>query len=50
MYALIGRLVVKYGLLFARKRYGRQITIGTGLIAVGLGIAAYLASRDVPEG
>jgi hypothetical protein len=50
MYELIGRLVVKYGLLYARKRYARQITIGTGLIAVGLGIAAYFASREVPEG
>jgi hypothetical protein len=51
MYELIGRLVVKYGLLYVRRRYSRQITVGTGLAAVALGIAvAYLATREVPEG
>jgi hypothetical protein len=50
MYALIGKLVVKYGLLYVRRHYARPITIGTGIVVVGLGIAAYLASRDVPEG
>jgi hypothetical protein len=51
IYEQIGRAVVKYGLLYARRRYSRQITIGTGLIAVAIGIAiAYLASKEVPEG
>jgi hypothetical protein len=40
------RLVVTY----VRRRYRRQIRAGMGLLAVGVGIAAYLASREVPEG
>jgi hypothetical protein len=50
MYALIGRLVVRYGLLYLRRRYRRPIRIGAGLVAVAIGIAAYWASREVPEG
>ncbi|HEY7255910.1 MAG TPA: hypothetical protein VH476_04430 [Solirubrobacterales bacterium] len=50
-YELVGRLVVKYGLLYVRRRYSRQITIGTGLVAVAVGIGlAYLATKEVPEG
>jgi hypothetical protein len=40
------RLVVNY----ARKRYRTQLRAGAGILAVGVGIAVYLASRDVPEG
>jgi len=40
------RLVVTY----VRRRYRRQIRAGMGLVAVGVGIAVYLAGRDVPEG
>jgi len=50
MYALIGKLVVRYGLLYARRRYRRPIRVGAGLAAVAIAVAAYLASRDVPEG
>ena len=50
IYRLLGppllRLVVKY----TRKRYRHQIRAGAGIVVVGVGIAAYLASRDVPEG
>ncbi len=48
IYRAIGKAVVKYGFVFVRRRYGR--TIGIGLAAVAVGIAAYIASRDVPEG
>ena len=51
MYELIGRLVVKYGLMYARRRYSRQIRIGAGLAAVAIGVVvAYLAKKEVPEG
>lgn len=50
MYALIGRVVVRAGLFYFRHQYRRQIRAGVGLAAVAVGIAAYLASRNVPEG
>jgi len=50
IYRAIGKAVVRYGILFARRRYRRQIRIGVGVAAVAVGVAAYLASRDVPEG
>lgn len=50
MYATIGKLVVRSGLFYVRHRYRRQLRAGIGLAAVGIGIAAYLASRNVPEG
>jgi hypothetical protein len=50
MYSLIGRLVVKTVFFYVRHSYRRQIRIGTGIAAVAVGIAAYFASRNVPEG
>jgi hypothetical protein len=50
IYSAIGRAVVKYGFAFIRRRYARPLRIGAGLAAVGIGVAAYLASRNVPEG
>jgi hypothetical protein len=50
IYRFIGKAVVKYGALFLRRRYARGIRIGAGLAALAVGIAAYLANRNVPEG
>jgi hypothetical protein len=50
IYRAIGKAVVRYGLQLIRRRYARQIRIWLGVGAVAVGIAAYLASRDVPEG
>jgi hypothetical protein len=50
VYRAIGKAVVKYGVRYARRRYARPLRIGAGVAAVGIGIAAYLANRDVPEG
>lgn len=50
IYSAIGKLVVRTVLFYLRKSFGRQLRIGAGLAAVAIGIAAYLASRDVPEG
>ena len=33
-----------------RRRYKREIRIGLGVAAVAVGVGAYLASRNVPEG
>ncbi len=46
----IGRLAVRYAIIYLRRRYRRPIRVGVGLAAVALGIAAYWASREVPEG
>lgn len=51
IYEMIGRLVV----YVVRRKFGRQIQIGAGLVAVGAvagaAVGAYLlASRDVEEG
>jgi hypothetical protein len=50
MYAPIGKLVVKTVVFYLRHSYRRQIRIGTGVAAVAIGVAAYFASRNVPEG
>jgi hypothetical protein len=51
MYDLIGRLVVKTAIFYVRANYSRQIRVGAGVAALVVGAAAaYLASRDVPEG
>jgi hypothetical protein len=46
----LGRAALRFGIAYLRRRYRRQIRIGAGLAAVAVGIAVYLASRDVAEG
>lgn len=50
MYATIGKLALKSGLFYVRHRYRRQLRAGVGIAAVAVGIAAYFATRNVPEG
>ena len=50
IYHWIGKFVVKTGLFFIRYRYGRQLRFAAGFGLVALGIGAYLAAREVPEG
>jgi len=50
IYRAIGKAVVKYSILFMRRRYKRQLGVGAGLAAVAVGIAVYWANRNVPEG
>ncbi|HEX5761569.1 MAG TPA: hypothetical protein VFY04_00415 [Solirubrobacterales bacterium] len=50
IYHAIGKAVVKYTTFYLRQRYARPMRIGGGLAAIGLGVALYLASRNVPEG
>lgn len=46
----LGRTAVRFALRYLRRRYRRQMRIGIGLAVAGVAVAAYLASRDVPEG
>lgn len=50
IYRAIGKAVVKYAAGYVGLRYGRAIRIGAGVFAVGVGVALYIASRNVPEG
>jgi len=46
----LGKAAMRFAVRYARRRYRRQIRIGFGLVAAGVAIAAYVASRNVPEG
>ena len=50
MYDKVGKVALRFAVVYLRRRYRRQIRIGTGVAALGLGVALYLASRNVPEG
>jgi hypothetical protein len=51
IYTWIGKAVVRYGLRYGRRRYGRQAGIALGLLIAGGGAAvAYFLTREVPEG
>ena len=51
MYNRIGRASVRFAFRYLRRRYRRETRIAfgvTGIVAVA--VAAYLATREVPEG
>ena len=50
MYDKVGKAALRFTLSYLRRRYRREIRIGAGLGVVAIGIAIYLANRDVPEG
>jgi hypothetical protein len=50
MYDKLGKSAIRFAFRYTRRRYKREIRIGIGVAAVFLGIGAYLASRNVPEG
>lgn len=52
IYDRLGSAALRFALSYVRRRYRRQIRIGLalGAAAVGLGLAAYVASRGAPEG
>jgi hypothetical protein len=49
-YDTLGKAAIRFSIKYVRRRYRRQIRIGAGLAAVALAIAAYAATRNVPEG
>lgn len=50
MYNLIGKAMVKFAFRYVRQRYRREARIALGLAVAVTAVAAYLASREVPEG
>jgi hypothetical protein len=49
-YDKLGKVAIRFAAKYVRRRYRRQIRIGAGLAAIALAIAAYAATRNVPEG
>ena len=50
IYDKLGKAALRFAVAYLRRRYRRQIRIGTGLATVAIGVAVYLANRDAPEG
>ena len=50
MYNRFGRAAIRFSVAYLRRRYRRQLRIGTGVAAAAIAVAAYLATRDVREG
>jgi hypothetical protein len=46
----VGKAAVRFAFRYLRRRYKREIRVGIGVTAALVAIAAYLASREVPEG
>jgi hypothetical protein len=49
-YDRLGKAAIRFAVKYVRYRYRRQIRIGSGVAVAAIAIAAYLASRNVPEG
>jgi hypothetical protein len=49
-YDKLGKAALRFAVAYVRRRYRRQIRIGVGLAALAVAIAAYAATRNVPEG
>jgi len=49
-YDKLGKVAIRFAFKYVRRRYRRQIRIGAGLAAAVVAIAAYAATRNVPEG
>ena len=49
-YDKLGKAAIRFSVKYVRRRYRRQIRIGSGVAVAAIAIAAYLASRNVPEG
>lgn len=51
MYNRLGRASVRFAFRYLRRRYRRETRIALGVLGVAtVAAAAYLASREVPEG
>jgi hypothetical protein len=50
MYETLGKTALRFGVTYLRRRYRRQIRIGFGAGVLAVGVAVYLASRNVREG
>jgi hypothetical protein len=50
MYDRVGKVALRFTVAYLRRRYRREIRIGAGLGIAAVGVAIYLANRNVPEG
>jgi len=50
MYDKVGKAALRFTVSYLRRRYRREIRLGIGIGAVAIGVAVYLAGREVPEG
>jgi hypothetical protein len=50
MHDWIGKATLKFAFRYVRRRYRREARIALGLGILGALLAAYLATREVPEG
>jgi hypothetical protein len=50
MYDKLGKAALRFTIAYLRRRYRREIRIGAGVAVTVVGIAIYLANRNVPEG
>jgi len=50
MYNKLGKAALRFSVAYLRRRYRREIRIGAALTVGAIGVAIYLANRDVPEG
>ncbi len=50
MYNRLGKASVRFAFRYARRRYRRELRIALGAGIALAAVAAYLASREVPEG
>lgn len=50
MYNKLGKVALRFSVAYLRRRYRREIRIGAALTVGAIGVAIYLANRDVPEG
>jgi hypothetical protein len=50
MYDKVGKAAFRFAVVYVRHRYRRELRIGAGVAVAALGVAVYLASRNVPEG
>jgi hypothetical protein len=46
----LGKAAIHFAVKYIRRRYRRQIRIGAGVAVGAVAVAAYVASRNVPEG
>jgi len=46
----LGKVAIRFAVKYVRRRYRRQIRIGVGVAIAGAAVAAYAATRNVPEG
>jgi hypothetical protein len=50
MYDRLGKAALHFAFTYVRHRYRREIRVGVGASVLAIGVVAYLASRNVPEG